>query len=310
MNQPLLSISILVSNRIDTIRKCMESIKPLLTQIPCELIAIDTKGVETDGSIDVVREYTDKIYYFEWCHDFAKARNFGMEKCSGKWFMFMDDDEWFEDVTEIVEFFKTGEYKKYHCANYKIHNYDNYDDDYNDYGDDFEYIAPIKEKEPKSNKRQHKFRSSKDLEGFEVLEDLTRESDNKSTSKSSPKKSKSNSSSSKKKSKSDSSSSKKKSKSNSKKKSTSNKDSKSKAKEESEEIEYEDFTDDFFDDGVFGEEGYEALLDDYVEPKKKSKKTRKKASSKSVNKSDKSKDDEPYYDFEGKGADSVFNLDD
>ena len=64
-NKPLLSISILVSNRMDTIRKCMESIKPLLDGFPCELIAIDTVGEKTDGSIDVVREYTDKVYYFE-----------------------------------------------------------------------------------------------------------------------------------------------------------------------------------------------------------------------------------------------------
>lgn len=119
----VLSISILISNRIDTIRKCMESIKPLLTEIPCELIAVDTVGETTDGSIDVVREYTDKIYRFEWCNDFAKARNFGLEKCIGEWFMFMDDDEWFEDVTELVEFFKTGEYKKYNSASYKIHSY-------------------------------------------------------------------------------------------------------------------------------------------------------------------------------------------
>lgn len=121
--KPLLSISILVSNRIDTIRNCMESIKPMLEGFPCELIAVDTVGEKTDGSIDVVREYTDKIYYFEWCNDFAKARNFGLEKCSGEWFMFMDDDEWFEDVTEIIEFFMSGEYKNYNCANYKIRNY-------------------------------------------------------------------------------------------------------------------------------------------------------------------------------------------
>ena len=38
--QPLLSISIMVSNRIDTIEKCMESIKPLLTKIPAELIVL------------------------------------------------------------------------------------------------------------------------------------------------------------------------------------------------------------------------------------------------------------------------------
>lgn len=129
-NKPLLSISILVSNRIDTIRKCMESIKPLLTGISCELVAIDTVGETTDGSIDVVREYTDKIYRFEWCNDFAKARNFGLDKCTGEWFMFMDDDEWFEDVTEILEFFTSGEYKKYNCANYKIHTYINHEGRY------------------------------------------------------------------------------------------------------------------------------------------------------------------------------------
>lgn len=129
-NKPLLSISIMVSNRIDTIRKCMESIKPLLIGFPCELIALDTVGETTDGSIDVVREYTDKIYRFEWCNDFAKARNFGLEKCTGEWFMFMDDDEWFEDASEIVDFFVSGEYKKYNSANYKIHSYGTRNGDY------------------------------------------------------------------------------------------------------------------------------------------------------------------------------------
>ena len=52
----------LVSNHINTIRNCMESIKPLLDAIPSELVVLDTKGEETDGSIDIVREYTDKIY--------------------------------------------------------------------------------------------------------------------------------------------------------------------------------------------------------------------------------------------------------
>ncbi|MGN0506379.1 MAG: glycosyltransferase [Lachnospiraceae bacterium] len=124
-NKPVLSISILVSNRIDTIRKCMDSIRPLLTQIPCELVAVDTVGEATDGSIDIVREYTDNIYRFEWCNDFAAARNFGLGKCTGEWFMFLDDDEWFEDVSEIVTFFQQGEYKKYQCATYKIHTYSN-----------------------------------------------------------------------------------------------------------------------------------------------------------------------------------------
>ena len=127
IQQPLLSISILVSNRMETIEKCMKSIQPLVTEIPGELIAVDTVGKNTDGSIDIVKKYTDKIYPFAWCNDFAKARNFGLEKCTGEWFMFLDDDEWFEDVSEIVEFFRSGEYKKFQSATYQIRNYTNFE---------------------------------------------------------------------------------------------------------------------------------------------------------------------------------------
>ncbi len=126
IQKPLLSISMLVSNNIETIEKCMESLKPLLQGFPCELVVVDTVGEEhTDGSLDVVRRYTDKIYRFEWCNDFAAARNFGLNKCTGEWFMFLDDDEWFEDVTEIVEFFRSGEYLQYQSASYRIRNYTN-----------------------------------------------------------------------------------------------------------------------------------------------------------------------------------------
>ena len=125
MQNIILTISLLVSNRIDTIRKCMESIRPILEQLPSELIAIDTVGDQTDGSIEVVREYTDKIYPFTWCNDFSAARNEGLKRAKGEWFMFLDDDEWFENVSEIIDFFKSGEYKNYNCATYKIRDYRN-----------------------------------------------------------------------------------------------------------------------------------------------------------------------------------------
>lgn len=101
----LLTISLLVSNRIDTIRKCMDSIKPILDSIPSELIVVDTGS--TDGSIDIVREYTDNIVSFDWCDDFAAARNAGLEHAKGEWFLYLDDDEWFEDVTTIIDFFQS-----------------------------------------------------------------------------------------------------------------------------------------------------------------------------------------------------------
>ena len=121
----LLTISLLVSNRKDTIRKCMESIKPLLEALPSELIAVDTGC--TDGSIDIVREYADLIVDFPWCHDFSAARNAGLKKAQGEWFLYLDDDEWFEDVTEIIDFFQSGEYKQYDRAWYVVRNYYDWD---------------------------------------------------------------------------------------------------------------------------------------------------------------------------------------
>ncbi len=119
----LLTISLLVSNRIDTIRKCMDSIKPILDSIPSELIVVDTGS--TDGSIDIVREYTDNIVSFDWCDDFAAARNAGLEHAKGEWFLYLDDDEWFEDVTTIIDFFQSEDWRKYASAGYRVRNYHN-----------------------------------------------------------------------------------------------------------------------------------------------------------------------------------------
>lgn len=119
--QILLTISILISNRPDTVRKCLDSVKPLLENVPSELILVDTGcGEQVRRTIE---EYTDKIIDFEWCRDFSKARNAGLEKAKGKWFLYLDDDEWFEDVTEIIRFFNSGEYAAYGVGLYYQRNY-------------------------------------------------------------------------------------------------------------------------------------------------------------------------------------------
>ena len=163
-----------------------------------------------------------------------------------------------------------------------------FDDDFGEGG----YISPIRDEEVKSQKSRHTFKSSKDVDVFDNLDGYAEKP--KAKSKSKPKSrvksgSKSNAN--------DDSNSK----TNSK---TKSKSSKKVKVEEPAEEEYEEFSDDFFDDGVFGDEGYESLLDDYVEKPKSSKKK-----SKSL-KRESSDDEDRYYDYEGKGADSVFNLDD
>lgn len=121
----LVTISMLVSNRIDTVEKCFESFRPLLEQIPSEFIAVDTVGDEkSDGSIDVARKYADKIVHFEWCDDFAAARNAGLKEARGKWLIYLDDDEWFDDAGPLIDFFSKPElYENYDRVSMMEHSY-------------------------------------------------------------------------------------------------------------------------------------------------------------------------------------------
>lgn len=126
-----LTISLLVSDRRETLKRCLESIVPLLKEINSELIVVFTG--KDPAVLEIVNQYTSHIIPFTWCDDFSKARNAGLTEAGGEWFLYLDDDEWFENVTEIVEFFKSGEYRNYESATYIQRNYDDWEGrSYND----------------------------------------------------------------------------------------------------------------------------------------------------------------------------------
>ena len=173
---------------------------------------------------------------------------------------------------------------------------DGFDDDI-EFDEDFgegDYIAPIREDDQKASKSNHKFKGAKEADIFDNLDEYAESPKPKAKQKSKPKA---------------------KPKAKTKKSKAEPAPNKPEVEEPVEEIEYEEFSDDFFDDGVFGDEGYESLLDDYEEPKpkakaKKSSKSNKSKSSKSPKSLKRQVDGEDkYYDYEDKGADSVFNLD-
>ena len=104
----VLSIGLLVSNRIGSIEKCLSSLMPLKNTGIAEIIAVDTIGPErSDGSLAIAEKYADKVFHFDWVNDFSAARNATLTPATGEWFMYLDDDEWFDDVSEILDFFKS-----------------------------------------------------------------------------------------------------------------------------------------------------------------------------------------------------------
>lgn len=121
----LLTIGMIVKNEEKYLRQCLEAIKPILDSISSELIIVDTGS--TDRTVEIAKEFTDKVYFFEWINDFSAARNFGLEKAQGEWFMAVDGDEIFISCDDIIGFFKSGEYKQFNSACYTQRNYSNPD---------------------------------------------------------------------------------------------------------------------------------------------------------------------------------------
>lgn len=117
----LLTIGMPVSNQVETIERCLLSVKPLLDNLDAELLIINT-GSE-DGTIDICKKYGARIVNFTWCNDMSAARNQGIYNAMGEWYMSLDADEWFDDVSELLDFFKSGNYKNYDAASYIQRNY-------------------------------------------------------------------------------------------------------------------------------------------------------------------------------------------
>ncbi|HAP03305.1 MAG TPA: hypothetical protein DCQ87_04765 [Lachnospiraceae bacterium] len=133
IEKKVLSISLLCPGRDkDELVRCLESVMNIRRRIPSEIIIVDT-GCDVDMKA-VISRYADKVVEYNWSNDFAEARNAGLKECTGEWFMFIDDDEWFEDTDAVVDFFCSGEYRKYGRAEYIIRNlFDQSGESYSDF---------------------------------------------------------------------------------------------------------------------------------------------------------------------------------
>lgn len=99
-----LSICMIIKNEEKILARCLDSIK----DVADELIIVDTGS--SDSSTEIARKYTDKVYNFEWCKDFAKARNFSFGKASCEYIMWLDADDviYKQDYDKLIDLKQGG----------------------------------------------------------------------------------------------------------------------------------------------------------------------------------------------------------
>lgn len=121
MTKPLLSIGIIFKNEIRCLERCLKSLQPLRDALSCELVMADTGS--TDGSREVAERYANILFDFPWTNDFSAARNAVIDRCSGKWYMSIDCDEWLDpNIKGIITFLTTD--RDFNFASVIIRNYD------------------------------------------------------------------------------------------------------------------------------------------------------------------------------------------
>ena len=83
-----ISLCMIVKNEERCLARCLESVKDFVH----EIIIVDTGS--TDKTVEIAREFTDSVYYFEWTDDFAEARNFALQYATSDYILQLDADEW------------------------------------------------------------------------------------------------------------------------------------------------------------------------------------------------------------------------
>lgn len=83
-----ISHTTIVKNEEKVIGRCIDSIKSFID----EFVIVDTGSV--DNTVKIVEEKTGrKCEHYKWTGDYASARNYGVEKCTGNWILVQDADE-------------------------------------------------------------------------------------------------------------------------------------------------------------------------------------------------------------------------
>ena len=86
-NVPTISLCMIVKNEEKFLPKCLDSVKDCVD----EIVIVDTGS--TDGTVDIAKKYTDKVYFHPWEGHFSKHRNQSIKYATKDWIFILDADE-------------------------------------------------------------------------------------------------------------------------------------------------------------------------------------------------------------------------
>lgn len=111
------SACLIVKNEEANLERCLASLKGRVDQI----VVVDTGS--TDRTVEIAQTYGATIGFFEWCGDFAAARNASLDLATQPWILWIDADE--ELTPDALPQLQRAQlfpfYASYVCA---IHNMD------------------------------------------------------------------------------------------------------------------------------------------------------------------------------------------
>lgn len=82
-----LGLCMIVKNEAARLRNCLGSVQDWVD----EMVIVDTGS--KDETIAIAQSFGAKVHHFDWCDDFAAARNFSLQWVESDWILVLDADE-------------------------------------------------------------------------------------------------------------------------------------------------------------------------------------------------------------------------
>jgi Glycosyltransferases involved in cell wall biogenesis len=101
----------MIKNEEKNLHRCLEKLMPLTESGLAELIIVDTGS--DDESVNIAKQYTDKVYFHKWNKDFSAMRNITISYAKGDWIFILDADERLDDGDKLIELMNSSEIEKY-----------------------------------------------------------------------------------------------------------------------------------------------------------------------------------------------------